>query len=228
MRNLARWYTTQHARLAPAPVQQAVNDSDAATALDRAFERARTALGAGLLDTRTRVARVVKAASVYGDAVEADQANRVLVAIGEQPESGPSTQEAALALYEAIRDVPELASLLSTVEQSKPAQPPATVSFLTPVVDYATPPAAAEPEPVVDSRWANLAKRSRKSPLLIVGGTAVPERLEWLRAAGINAEWITTSATTGTNLVRSAIKRGRASLQRRRSRDFGGTCRRDR
>lgn len=203
--------TTQPAETAPAgPIASALS-------------QVHSHLSANIGQSQRAVRRVVECAERYALAVEQAQAHRLLVFCGVATGAEPSAQDAALALYDALLGVPELAALLAqpatktlpnvvTVpvislpqsDEPAPQRDPYDV-----VVAHKADVAAHAPElpsdPVVE--YPALARASQRNPLIIIGGTSVPEVRSRLAELGVQHEWVETRGSIGQNRVEAAANR---------------------
>ena len=206
---------------APATPTPTVSESLAST-----LARVERKITAGTASSREAAQRVVECARRYASVVEQAHSHRLLVFLGEATGEGPSIQNAALELYDALMGVPELGALL--------AQPARQAPVVTPRREQepareppqpATVEAPSEPESdasayeVVVTRkpqpestaptleYPALAKASLRNPMLIVGGVAVPEVRQKLSELGVQHEWIETRGAVGQTRVEAVTNR---------------------
>lgn len=151
------------------------------------------------------VARVVTdAAATYARTVEASIAHSMLASVGKSSGPAPDTHAAALALVTCVQRIPELDGLFAPS-----IAPPAAALATEPTEERATLEELEADEPVIKepaaapSSWPALASASARRPVVIVGGTPIPQAIESLFSAGLRVEWPEVGKHGGDRVVQS-------------------------
>lgn len=200
------------ASAAPSPVATIAPPSPIAAALAVVQE----AMHSEAEQSRDVARSVTTAANGYARAVEESIAHRMLASVGRASGPAPDVHSAALALVSCVQRIPELASLFATpAPVSLPVDPPVVAPVAVdeeplveaPAVDESEREAPEQPEPL---RWPSLALACARRPIVIVGGTPVPQVTEMLSREGLRVEWPQVAKTGGDRLVQSIEQRLRA------------------
>ena len=113
------------------------------------------------------------------------------------------TESAALALYEAMHDLPEFKPVVVEVPDVPDDEPDA-------------PPDAAVETPEPDPAWPTLKRLTPDKPLGIFGGYVLDDKLTWLEGLGVHADWTSNS---GGSRASSAVGRVAAKI---RNKNYSG------
>jgi hypothetical protein len=173
--------------------------------IDELVEAIRADLHARRTATIERASRLNALIEQYVEAVEAELVGRFGAAhsIGGRRTAPAAPADAARALLDAVRSLPELANA------SQQAPTPASTGAPTgaaPATKPAPTPSSA-PTPTESSDWPRLVTRTRSAPLVVVGGVAKPEKLAELPATLRGAtEWIDTTRQ-GTHAIGNLERR---------------------
>lgn len=90
------------------------------------------------------------------------------------------TEAAALALYDALHNLPEFKPVVVDAAEDP---------------DDSAPEAEPEPEPEPEKavEWPLLRNITPSRPLALFGGNVMDEKLQWLASWGVNAEWLSNN-----------------------------------
>jgi hypothetical protein len=109
-------------------------------------------------------ARINTLALAYASACREDAMSALAARLTAEPPPPRSADEAALALWEAVRELPEVRRLEDAPVPAAPALPPPTVLHAVPEADY-----------------PRVRVACTHKPLVIVGGIPATDRLNWVR-----------------------------------------------
>lgn len=109
-------------------------------------------------------ARINVLALAYASACREDAMSALAARLTAEPPPPRSADEAALALWEAVRDLPEVRRLEDAPAPPTPSLPPPTVLHAVPEADY-----------------PRVRVACTHKPLVIVGGIPATDRLNWVR-----------------------------------------------
>lgn len=119
-------------------------------------------------------ARINTLALAYASACREDAMSALAARLTAEPPPPRSADEAALALWEAVRELPEIRKL----EES--ASPPPSAPLPAPTVLHAVP----------EADFPRVRVACTHKPLVIVGGIPATDRLNWVRNRTVkNALW---------------------------------------
>lgn len=109
-------------------------------------------------------AKINTLALAYASACREDAMSALAARLTAEPPPPRSADEAALALWEAVRELPEVRRLEDAPAATAPALPPPTVLHAVPEADY-----------------PRVRVACTHKPLVIVGGIPATDRLNWVR-----------------------------------------------
>lgn len=140
-------------------------------------------------DAVDRAATLKALADRYAEACRNDATNALAARLTATTPTTPTAEDAALALWEAVQQLPEIQRLETAVPQ------PANVVSM---------PA----RPVVDSDFSRIRALCHSKALAIVGGVPVGDRLNWLRNRTVkSAAWVRITRDRDQKDTESAVGR---------------------
>ena len=138
-------------------------------------------------------------------AIRRSNEHRLMAYVGEAVGEEPNVKDAALALIEAMLNVPEV-KMLSGAASSERNHGRSSTSFVDPIVEK------KETKPVTRERkeqYPLTAAISKRNPLAIVVGVKSTAAEDRLNSLGIQHEWIEAAHSTGQRQVDALAKRVR-------------------
>lgn len=161
----------------------------AANPLQGLMDQVQKQLEAVSKDAIDRAAVIKVLADKYAEACKDDATNALAARLTATTPTAPTAEYAALALWEAVQQLPEIQRLETTVA------PPANVVSM---------PA----RPVADSDFSRIRALCHSKALAIVGGVPVGDRLNWLRSRTVkNAAWVRIARERDQKDTESAVER---------------------